>query len=77
MKKKVETITSKVKMECLHYGVVAVCESTKLVCHAAKERGGNMISYAADHSEHFSKCCNDLLTNIVTATATRKNMIGK
>ena len=49
MKKTVDPIISKVKMKCLHYGIAAASDSTKLARHAAKKRVGGMIACAADH----------------------------
>ena len=71
-KKTVEAITFKVKMECLNFGVVAICNSTKLAHHSAKKRGGDIRSCTADHSCHYTKCHKDILNKIVAMKVARK-----
>ena len=52
MKKTVDPITKKLKIECLHFGVAAVCNSTKLAYHAAKKRGGDTRACVVEYSEY-------------------------
>ena len=49
MSKIVDSITKKPKMECLHCGMFAVWNSTKLVCHDAKKKGGEIRMHTTDH----------------------------
>ena len=64
MKKIVEPITGKVKIKHLHCGMVAACNSTKLVCYATKKRGGDTRACAVDYSECHRKFCSYLLMKI-------------
>ena len=72
IKKTFEPITGKAKMECHYYGVVAVCDSTKLVCNSAKKIGGDNRPCTSRHSDHFTKFHNDLFKNIIAESAVRK-----
>ena len=76
MKKTVDSITSKAKIECLHCGMVATCDSIKLACNAAKKRRHGMRACVADYSDHCTELCN-LLKKIVAAAAAKKCTLGK
>ena len=73
MKKTVDPVTNKAKKECLHCGMVAACNSTKLTHHAAKKRGGDTRVHVEDHLDHCTKLHNDSFNKIVVAVAARKS----